>query len=148
MSLSGAAVSPNWGYHTSGLASFIVAIFNVRLGQWLGNPGVTNWTMDGPKSGWQLFLQEALGRTSADQPFVYLSDGGHFENLGLYEMVRRRCHTIVVSDAGADPTCTLEDLGNSIRKISIDLGVTIEFLITRLRQLEFPLRTNTEHYDL
>jgi len=131
MSLSGAAVSTNWGYHSSSLTAFIMAIFNVRLGAWLGNPrgaeDATDWRNDGPRKGWRLFLQEILGRTNETDTFVYLSDGGHFENLGLYEMVRRRCHTIVVSDAGEDPECSLEDLGNALRKIFIDLGVKIEF---------------------
>jgi hypothetical protein len=127
MSLSGAAASPNWGYHSSTITSFIMTLFNVRLGAWLGNPRRSSWEKDGPSSGYKLFLQEALGRTTADEPFVYLSDGGHFDNQGLYEMIRRRCHTIVVSDAGADPDCTLEDLGNAIRKIYIDLGVAIDF---------------------
>jgi hypothetical protein len=58
---------------------------------------------------------------------VYLSDGGHFENLGLYEMVLRRCHYIVVSDAGQDPACSFADLGGAVRKIRIDLGIPIEF---------------------
>jgi Patatin-like phospholipase len=128
MSLSGAAVSPNWGYHSSSVTSFIMALFNVRLGQWLSNPRHSKYcSKDEPTNGWHLFIQEALGHTSADKPYIYVSDGGHFENLGLYEMIRRRCHTIVVSDAGADPDCTLEDLGRAIRRISIDFGVTIEF---------------------
>ena len=42
-------------------------------------------------------------------------------------MVKRRCGFILVSDAGCDPTCTLEDLGNAVRKIWIDLGIRIEF---------------------
>jgi len=49
------------------------------------------------------------------------------ENLGLYEMVRRRCRFIVISDAGRDPDFAFEDLGNAVRKISIDLGVPIRF---------------------
>ena len=56
-----------------------------------------------------------------------LSDGGHFENLGLYEMVLRRCHTIVLVDAGQDGDGKFEDLGNAMRKIRIDLGVPITF---------------------
>jgi len=68
---------------------------------------------------------EALGWTDDKAEYVYLSDGGHFENLGLYEMVLRRCRRIVVSDAGCDPKCALEDLGNAIRKIRIDLGIPI-----------------------
>jgi hypothetical protein len=63
--------------------------------------------------------------TNDKDDYVYLSDGGHFENLGLYEMVLRRCRYIVVSDAGCDPKCALEDLGNAIRKIRIDLGIPI-----------------------
>ena len=65
--------------------------------------------------------------TREDQEYVYLSDGGHFENLGIYEMVRRRCKLIVVSDASCDPGYAFEDLGNAVRKIAIDLGVPIRF---------------------
>ncbi len=128
VSLSGAAVSPNWGYHSSTVTSFVLTIFNARLGGWFGNPSQDEaWQKIGPDRSSSRFWQEALGFTTDKEPFVYLSDGGHFENLGLYEMVRRRCHIIVLSDAGADPTCTLEDLGNAIRKIYIDLGVEIDF---------------------
>jgi hypothetical protein len=69
-------------------------------------------------------LKELAGATTDDGPWIYLSDGGHFENLGLYEMVRRRCRFIVVSDAGCDPQCSFEDLGNAVRKIYIDFGVS------------------------
>jgi hypothetical protein len=68
-----------------------------------------------------------FGLTTDTRSFVYLSDGGHFENLALYEMVRRRCRYIVVSDAGCDPEYSFEDLGNALRKIKIDLRVDIDF---------------------
>jgi hypothetical protein len=71
--------------------------------------------------------QAVLGLTTDRNPYVYLSDGGHFENLGLYEMVRRRCRLIVVIDAGCDGDFAFEDLGNAVRKIYIDLGVRITF---------------------
>jgi hypothetical protein len=58
---------------------------------------------------------------------VNLTDGGHFENLGLYEMVLRRCRNIVVCDAGADPSVHFTDLGNAIRKIRVDFGISIDF---------------------
>ena len=70
---------------------------------------------------------EAFGLTDDENPYVNLSDGGHFENLGLYEMVRRRCSFILVSDAGQDSTFAFEDLGNAIRKIYIDLHIRITF---------------------
>ena len=132
MSISGAAVSPNWGFHSSPLTAFLMTLFNARLGVWLGNPrGEGNpmnaWSSEQPKMGWSLFRYEAFGRTDDQAPYVYLSDGGHFENLGIYEMLRRRCKSIVVSDAGADFDVQLADLGNALRKASIDLGVTVIF---------------------
>ena len=72
-------------------------------------------------------MEEALGLTTDNRPYVYLSDGGHFEDLGLYEMVRRRCRFIVVVDAGEDAHFQFADLGNAVRKIYIDLGVRIHF---------------------
>jgi hypothetical protein len=128
MAISGAAASPNMGYHSSALATFLMTFFNARLGWWLPNPGKPGkglWSEPGPKSAMRSLVAEAFGLTDDESPYVYLSDGGHFENLGLYEMVLRRCHTIVVIDASADPTYEFEDLANAIRKIRVDLGVAI-----------------------
>jgi hypothetical protein len=57
---------------------------------------------------------------------VYLSDGGHFENLGIYELVRRRVRFIICSDADADPAFSFGDLGNAIDHCRRDFGVEIE----------------------
>jgi hypothetical protein len=128
IAISGAAASPNMGYHSSPLVGLIMTLFNVRLGWWLGNPSRPSTApQESPPFGMIQFVQELFGLTSDESPYVYLSDGGHFENLGLYEMVRRRCHFIVVSDAGCDPGCAFEDLGNAVRKSWIDLGVKITF---------------------
>lgn len=130
MAISGAAASPNMGYHSSPLLTFMMTFFNARLGWWLANPGYPGeglWGERGPKSALKSLFAEALGNTDDQNPYVYLSDGGHFENLGLYEMVLRRCDTIVVIDAGADPNYQFEDLANAVRKIRVDLGVTIHF---------------------
>jgi hypothetical protein len=127
---SGAAASPNMGYHSSPALTFLLALFNARLGAWMGNPGAAGaktYTRGGPIQSARPLVDEALGRTDDTHPYVYLSDGGHFENLGLYEMVRRRCRLIVVCDAGCDPNCDFDDLGNAIRKVRIDLGVPIDF---------------------
>ena len=70
---------------------------------------------------------ELLARTTYTNPYVLLSDGGHFENLGLYEMVLRRCRFIVLSDAGCDGGYSFGDLANAVRKIRIDFGVAIDF---------------------
>ena len=128
MAISGAAASPNQGYHSSPLVGLLMTLFNVRLGWWLGNPSMSKPAgSEGPRWGLREILCELFGLTTDKRKFIYLSDGGHFENLGIYEMVRRRCHLIVASDAGADPDCAFEDLGNVVRKVWIDLGVQIDF---------------------
>jgi hypothetical protein len=131
MAISGAAVSPNMGYQSSPTASFVLALFNVRLGWWLGNPGSEGehtYQLEGPWFAVLPLAYEVFGQTTDDRAYIYLSDGGHFENLGLYEMVRRRCRFIVVADTGCDPEFAFEDLGNAVRKIAIDQGVTVDFL--------------------
>jgi hypothetical protein len=131
LAISGAAASPNMGYHSSPLVTFILTLLNVRLGAWLGNPGPhgdNTFNLGYPRFGVRPIIAEAFGLTDDTNPYVYLSDGGHFENLGLYEMVLRRCHYIVVSDAGQDPLCSFADLGEAVRKIRIDLGIPIEFV--------------------
>jgi hypothetical protein len=128
VAISGAAASPNMGYHSSPAVSFLMTLFNVRLGWWLGNPRKqkTIWQEQGPNFMVTPLLQELFGLTNWENPYIYLSDGGHFDNLGLYEMVLRRCRLIVVSDASADEKFEFFDLGMAIRKIRIDLGVEIE----------------------
>lgn len=129
VAISGAAASPNMGYHSSPAVTFLLAFFNIRLGWWLGNPGVAGsetFRRRDPLFAVRPLIEETFGLTNDQKPYVYLSDGGHFENLGLYEMVLRRCRYIVVVDAGCDPKHEFADLGNAIRKIRIDLGVPIE----------------------
>ena len=133
VTISGAAASPNMGYHSSPALAFLLTLFNVRLGWWLGNPGLAGqktYRRRNPSSSLLPLVAEATGNTNDDFGYVYLSDGGHFENLGLYELVLRRCHQIVVSDAGADPEYAYDDLGNAVRKIRVDLGIPIR--ITRI----------------
>src|SRR5437773_8990246 len=130
LAISGAAANPNMGYHSSPMVAFLMTLFNVRLGWWLGNPGPSGaktWRRSGPGYAVGPLFSEAVGNTTDRYKYVNLSDGGHFENLGLYEMVLRRCHFVVVSDAGEDPECSFADLGEAVRKIRVDFGIPIEF---------------------
>jgi hypothetical protein len=140
MAISGAAFNPNMGYNSSPLVTLLMTFFNARLGWWLPNPvwpHLRKWPAGGKtrhflgRSGpkWALLplLNEAMGNTDDSYKWIVLSDGGHFENLGLYEMVLRRCRHIIVVDADADSEFQFEDLGNAIRKIEVDLGVPITF---------------------
>ena len=128
LTISGAAVSPNWGYHSSRITAFLMTLFNVRLGCWLPNPSKATeleLRLAGPRNSLMALINELLGETTDDSQAIYLSDGGHFDNLGVYEMLRRRCRLIVAIDAGADENCLTSDLGGLIRKAEIDLGVSV-----------------------
>jgi len=127
MAISGAAACPNMGYHSSPALTFLMTVFNVRLGHWSPNPASEkHWTKHDPPFGGIYLLSELFGHTQHSSPFVYLSDGGHFENLGIYELVRRRCTCIVAIDAGEDSDSHFGDLGNAIRKCYADFGVVID----------------------
>ena len=125
VAISGAAVSPNMGYNSSPALSFLLTLFNVRLGWWYGNPAKKTYTRKNPSNTLTTILSEALGQTTDTNPYIYLSDGGHFENLGVYEMVLRRCRCIVVTDCASDEGFGFSDLGNAIRKIRIDFGIDV-----------------------
>ena len=128
--ISGAAASPAMGYHTSVAWGFLMTVFNVRLGWWTGNPADSAaWKTPGPEGPvdtLKYLFQEITTSTSHKTPYIYLSDGGHFENLGLYELVRRRCRLIVVCAAGGDPKFQFGDLGAAIEKCRVDHGVNIK----------------------
>jgi hypothetical protein len=103
---SGAAISPNWGYHSSPTMAFLLTIFNVRLGLWIRNPRRQSFLLprvngnpSSPAFGLFYLLAELFGMVNDKAAFVYLTDGGHFENMGLYELVRPHCMTIVICDA-------------------------------------------------
>ena len=139
ISISGAAASPNMGYHTSPPLAFLMTVFNVRLGWWLANPRYTKDELalgapeGGPPCSLLYLLKELFASTTDRSDYVYLSDGGHFENLGIYELVRRRCKYIIACDADADEDMRFGDLGNAIRKCRSDLGVEITIDPTPIR---------------
>jgi hypothetical protein len=140
VTISGAAVSSNMGYHSSSAAvTFALTLFNARLGWWLGNPGAAGsdrsytrfalppYRRAFPRMSLAPLIMEAFGLTDDTSRYVLLSDGGHFDNLGLYEMVLRRCRFIVVVDASQDEHATFDDIGATVRKIRIDFGIDIVF---------------------
>lgn len=138
MAASGAAASPSMGYHSSPAVAFLLTVFNVRLGHWCPNtaahaikPGAIR--RESPAIGGEYLLKELFSLTNDDNAFVYLSDGGHFENLGVYELVRRRCRYIMAVDAGQDEERNFEDLANMLRKCYIDFGVKIDINLDALR---------------
>lgn len=125
LAISGAAVSPN-ARGFSGTLGFALGLANARLGAWLGNPAhASAWREPSPRVGGLYWFRELLGSKRSDAPYLYITDGGHFENLGIYEIVVRKCGLIVSVDAGCDQDWTFEDLANAVRRCSTDLDVDI-----------------------
>ena len=142
---SGAAVSPNWGYHSSPTMAFLLTIFNVRLGLWIRNPRRKRFLLprlngnpSSPAFGLFYLLAELFGMVNDEAAFVYLTDGGHFENMGLYELVRRHCMTIVICDAEQDGDLNFEGIGMAIRKCRIDCGAEIDLDLSKLEPTGTP----------
>jgi hypothetical protein len=134
MAISGAAANPGSGPGGQGLmrgaiASRLMMLFNIRLGYWVPNPQLRySGRADNPPRFLRPGLDAVLG-TSHEETSAYLelSDGGHFDNLGLYELVRRRVPLIIASDAGQDEGHALADLGGAIERVRVDYGVHVRF---------------------
>ncbi|MFT4435098.1 patatin-like phospholipase family protein [Caballeronia sp. 15715] len=141
VAISGAAASPNWGFHTDPGVAFLLTLFNVRLGRWCPNPvryAPKKPVSPNPIFSGALYINELFGHANGESDYLYLSDGGHFDNLGLYELVRRRTQVIVVCDCGEDAPLRFDDLADTIRKCSADFGVDIVIDVDPLRHLETP----------
>ena len=138
LAISGAAANPNMGYHSSAPAAFLMTTFNVRLGWWMGNPRHRrSYQFSSPRYlGLAYLLNELTGNSDDRSQYVNLSDGGHFDNLGIYELVRRRCRWIIACDAEQDGKLAFGGLGNAIRKCRADFGVDIELGTTGIRLFE------------
>ncbi len=129
---SGAAASPNMGYHTKSTVAFLMTFFNVRLGLWTRSPKFPA-SQQGARWGFWYLLKELFGTAGDDDKFLYLSDGGHFENLGVYELIRRRCRYIIACDAEQDEDFVMSGLGGLIRKCRVDFDVNIEIDTREIR---------------
>ena len=135
MAISGAAVAPVMGKFTNPVLTFLLGLLNLRLNYWLPNP----WHLINQKTRrlfgardpirrpgpWYL-LREMFGLLDARSWNVNLSDGGHIENLGIYELLRRQCRLIIAGDGEADQNLNFDGLAAAIRMARIDFGHHIE----------------------
>ena len=132
MAISGAAANPRGGFGGSGpTTNYAVAVamslLSVRLGYWL------RWDAGGTIRTWlnpfgNHFVPSATSLTPWYKTgFVELTDGGHFENLGIYELIRRRCGLIIVCDGGDDRTASYAALTVAARRVKEDFGATFDF---------------------
>jgi len=127
--ISGAAADPHGAPGGEGLTrnrslSLLMALLNVRLGYWAPHPRRTDYaTPNWFRQGWHELAGKGMDE---NEDFVHLADGGHFENLALYELIRRKLRTIVVCDGAADEDFTFVDFANFVEKVRVDFGVGIE----------------------
>jgi hypothetical protein len=133
ISVSGAAASPNMGYHTSPVVAFLLTVFNVRLGWWFPNPRESGAESPSPHFSLRYLFKELFGGADDKSKFLMISDGGHFENLAAYELVRRHCRVIIISDAECDPELKFEGLGTLIRMCDVDFGARIVLDVGSIR---------------
>lgn len=137
MATSGAAANPRTGIGGKGITrsktvSLVMNLLNFRLGYWVNNPKERESYLGKyignirPNHFLPSGYYAATGGGYAEgSTFSELSDGGHFENLGLYELVRRRCRLIIICDGGQDNSASYSDFVTAIRRIEADFGAKI-----------------------
>jgi hypothetical protein len=135
MAISGAAANPRGAAGGRGLtrSSFValaMSLLNVRLGYWIPNPryGVPSMLLRRPNHFWPggIYAMKRGGYTETAK-WLEIADGGHFENLAIYELVRRRCGLIIVCDGGQDNASSYGDLVTAVQRIGQDFGATVHF---------------------
>ena len=132
ISVSGAAASPNMGYHTSPAVAFLLTVFNVRLGWWFPNPKKSEKSSS-PWFSLRYLVKELFGGADDNSKFLMISDGGHFENLAAYELIQRQCRVIIISDAECDPELKFEGLARLIRMCELDFKTEILINVDAIR---------------
>jgi hypothetical protein len=146
VSVSGAAFSTAAGAQTTIPLALLAGLFNVRLGYWWDS------AMPGSRPSWFAYLfpvqhallSEAFARTRGTGDQLWnLSDGGHFENMGGYELIRRRLPVIVIVDAEADPDYTFAGLSDLVRKARLDFDAEVIFLNDAQLSEQLPVEGNS-----
>jgi len=138
MAISGAAFSSSMGMSSIHPLRSLLTFLNVRLGFWIRRPhmpGILNTQIRGEHPGFSFLIREMAGiAMSEKQSWVNLSDGGHIENLAVYELLRRRCKFIIAIDGECDPEFQFHGLVTLVRHARIDLGVRIAPELGELRK--------------
>ncbi len=139
VAISGAAASSQMGHKTPKRLQSFLTVLNIRLGYWIPNPGnlvkrihPLSWVSKlkylrffkpGP---WHLIKEMTNWFTDTRGTYLNVSDGGHIENLGIYELLRRRCRFIIAVEGGRDSDSTFAEIRRLQRYAEVDLGYEIE----------------------
>ena len=129
IAISGAALGSGMGSFTRPGIAALAFLSGLRLGYWQSNlmPGTVSPLKFMAK--YSAMLREMFARfPGLGSAQWYLSDGGHFDNTGVYTLLKRRLDLIILVDCGADPEYRFSDVENLVRKARIDYDATIEFV--------------------
>ena len=140
MAISGAAVNIGMGQGDMPTLRLLMGLLNIRLGYWASNPNPElseddKWYTKNSIPGTVCAFREWFGLYPLKSKFLNLTDGGHFDNIGVYELLRRRCKYIIVADAEADPEMKFQALSYLIRLARIDFGIEIKIDISGLQRI-------------
>lgn len=134
VAISGAAASPGAGAYTSRGLALLLYFLGIRLGFWIASPIRTPGLRWLSQLGWDWFPKPLMLTCEAtatfmgqERPWWYVSDGGHFDNTGVYPLIKRELDFILLSDASSDRHFQFSDLENLVRKARIDFGAEIDF---------------------
>jgi hypothetical protein len=132
VAISGAAFGSAMGRQSKGTLNSVFALSNARLGVWLPNPTQLRDHNPPAKSTWSYrrhtltyLIREIFGRYAPDDRWILVADGGHYDNLGLVELLRRRCTKIVCIDASGDASGAVTTIAEALRNAELELGVTV-----------------------
>jgi len=155
--VSGAAAAPGAGSYTSRGWALLMYFLGVRLGYWMAAPDIARADGDAlrrPLTGWRRFVWRFAVKPAmlwsegtatffgTARPWWYLSDGGHFDNSGVWPLLKRRVDFIIAADCGADADYEYADLENLVRKARIDFGCEIDFYTSDEARALLGLRTD------
>ncbi len=132
--ISGAAVAPSMGRLNMSTTNALLAAFNARLGVWVPNPAHSSLERMAAPRLVNMF-KEIFGIYGATDPNVYATDGGHWENLGLVELVRKQCSLIISIDTSGNPPGTYLAFKNAIALAFLECDAEIEITDATWKQM-------------
>ncbi|MFZ1381270.1 MAG: hypothetical protein WAS54_00605 [Scrofimicrobium sp.] len=121
LAITGAALSSAMGNKSLGSTNAVIAAFNADLGTWIPNPDIN--TSKRPRPRMAYIFKEILGWYSVNDRFVFATDGGHWDNLGLVEQFRFGSKIIICFDASGDPPGSFSTLREALELATLELAL-------------------------
>jgi hypothetical protein len=130
VAITGAAFASAMGRQSLGTTNALLVAFNIRLGCWIPNPALWHAFADDPDHAPRVHIgylvKELFGSYHPNRdPFIYVADGGHRDNLGFVEQLRERPKSVFVIDASGDTPGKFTTLKQAIELADVELGIIV-----------------------